>query len=43
MKVWDSVAEACKILNVKITGINNVTAKRARTAYGFKWEYLLNE
>lgn len=38
IKIFDSLSEAAKSVNGKISNISNVVTGRSNTAYGFKWK-----
>lgn len=40
IKIWDSLTEASKEININVTTIQNVCAQRKRTAGGFIWKYV---
>jgi hypothetical protein len=39
IKVWDSISEASKNLNLFISGISNVLRGKYNTSGGFKFKY----
>ena len=40
IKIWDSLTEASKEINIDVATIQNVCAQRKRTAGGFIWKYV---
>ena len=40
IKIWDSLTEASKEINIDVATIQNVCAKRRKTAGGFIWKYV---
>ena len=40
IKIWDSITEASKGINISVATIQNVCAKRKKTAGGYIWEYV---
>lgn len=43
IKIWNSIKEASKTLQIKSNSISQVCTKKYKTAGGFKWKYNLNK